>query len=189
MEGEESMIHGVRVRLRAIERDDIPRFLKWLNDPGIRRYLTMYLPLSRAQEERWFDQHLKNEGSQVFAIETIEGEHIGSIGLHEINWKDRCANLGIFIGERDFWGQGYGADAIHALLTLAFDEMGLHRISLRVFDFNTRAIRCYQKCGFRQEGCLREAHFSEGRHHDVLLMGILARELTPVREGSAGGET
>lgn len=178
------MIHGERVRLRAIEREDIPRFLKWLNDPGVRRYLGMYLPLSRAQEEGWFEQHLKDEGSRVFAIETMEGEHIGNIGLHDINWKDRCADLGIFIGESDFWGQGYGTDAVRTLLSLAFEEMGLHRISLRVFDFNHRATRCYQKCGFRQEGCLREAHFTAGHYHDVLLMGILAREFTPSGEHS-----
>jgi len=178
------MIHGERVRLRAIEREDIPRFLKWLNDPGVRHYLSMYLPLSRAQEEEWFERHLSDEGSRVFAIETAEGEHIGNIGLHDINWKDSSADLGIFIGERGSWGQGYGTDAVRTLLGLAFQEMGLHRISLRVFDFNQRAIRCYQKCGFRQEGCLREAHFTEGRYHDVLLMGILAREAAVPREHS-----
>jgi len=178
------MIPGGRVRLRAIEREDIPRFLRWLNDPGVRHYLTMYLPFSRAEEEEWFERHLRDEGSRVLAIETTEGEHIGNIGLHDIDWKDRCAVLGVFIGERAFWDQGYGTDAVHALLGLAFQEMGLHRISLRVFDFNQRAIRCYQKCGFRQEGCLREAHFTEGRYHDVLLMGILAREFTPPREHS-----
>jgi len=97
---EESVIHGEKVRLRAIEREDIPRFLKWLNDPGVRHYLSMYLPLSRAQEEEWFERQLKNERGRVFAIETMEGEHIGNIGLHDISWKDRCAELGIFIGER-----------------------------------------------------------------------------------------
>jgi len=182
---EESVIHGEKVRLRAIEREDIPRFLKWLNDPGVRHYLSMYLPLSRAQAEEWFERQLKNERARVFAIETMEGEHIGNIGLHDISWKDRCAELGIFIGESDFWGQGYGTDAIRTLLRLAFQEMGLHRVSLRVFDFNPRAIRCYQKCGFRQEGCLREAHFTEGRYHDVLIMSVLDREFI-LPEGHSG---
>ena len=170
------MTRGERVRLRAIEREDIPRFVEWLNDSEVTRYLTMYLPFSRAQEEGWFEQHLNDEKSCVLAIETMEGEHIGSVGLHDIQWKDRSAQLGVFIGERDLWGQGYGTDAIRALLRLAFHEMALHRITLRVFDFNLRAIRCYQKCGFSQEGCLREAHFTEGRYHDVLIMGILSPE-------------
>lgn len=171
-----------RVRLRAVEREDIPRFVKWLNDSEVTRYLTMYLPFSRAQEEGWFEQHLKDEKSCVLAIETMEGEHIGSVGLHDIHWKDRSAQLGVFIGERDLWGQGYGTDAVRALLRLAFHEMALHRITLRVFDFNLRAIRCYRKCGFSQEGCLREAHFTKGRYHDVLIMGILAPEFAVPEE-------
>jgi len=182
------MIHGERVRLRAVEREDIPRFLKWLNDPDLRRFLNMYLPLSRAQEEEWFEQQLKDEGQRLFAIETMEGEHIGNIGLHRINWKDRCAELGVFIGESQFWGQGYGADAVRTLVRLAFEEMGLHRISLRVFDFNERAIRCYEKCGFRQEGRLREGHFTAGGYHDVLLLGVLAREFTLPGGEPEGGE-
>ncbi len=183
------MIHGERTRLRAIEREDIPRFLKWLNDPSVTRYLTLYLPFSQAEEEEWFERHLEDERSRVFAIETAEGKHIGNIGLEDIDWKDRRAMLGIFIGERDFWDQGYGTDAVRALLRLAFEEMGLHRISLHVFDFNQRAIRCYQKCGFRQEGCLREAHFTHGGYHDVLLMGILAREFSvPGESYGEGGD-
>lgn len=181
------MIHGERVRLRAIERGDIPRFLKWLNDPSVTRYLTMYLPISQAQEERWFDRHLENEGDLVFAIETEEGEHIGNVGLHSIQWKDRSAVLGIFIGERDAWGQGYGTDAVRTTLHLAFRGMGLHRVSLHVFDFNIRAIRCYEKSGFRHEGCLREAHFSEGRYHDVLVMAMLDHEFDPPTEYAEGG--
>ncbi len=182
------MLYGEKVRLRAIEREDIPRFLKWLNDPSLRRYLDMYLPLSRAQEERWFERQLEDEKNLVFAIETLEGEHIGNIGLHEIDWKNGQAVLGIFIGEGDYWGQGYGTDAVRTLLRLAFEEMGLHRISLRVFDFNQRAIRCYEKCGFRHEGRQREAHFTEGRYHDVLLMGILAQEFALQEEHSKSKE-
>ena len=181
------MIQGERIRLRAMEREDIPRCLKWLNDPGVTRYLTLYLPFSQDAEEEWFERHLRDERSRVFAIETAEGRHIGNIGLDDINWKDRHAKLGIFIGERDFWGRGYGTDAVRTVLRLAFQEMGLHRISLHVFEFNQRAKRCYEKCGFREEGCLREAHFTDGRYHDVLLMGILAREFSASGESSEEG--
>jgi RimJ/RimL family protein N-acetyltransferase len=172
------MIQGQKVRLRAIERGDIPRFLKWLNDPSVTDYLELYLPISQAQEERWFERQLEDELNMVFAIETHEARHIGNIGLHRIEWKDRSAVLGIFIGEREVWGQGYGTDAVRTLLRLAFHEMGLHRVSLHVFDHNRRAIRCYEKSGFREEGRLREAHFAEGRFHDVLVMGILDREFS-----------
>ena len=146
------MLFGEKVRLRAIERDDIPRFVKWLNDPEVKQYLTMFWPLSYAEEERWFEKHLDDQTSRVFAIETEDGIHIGNIGLHNIDWKNRKATLGIFIGEKDYWNRGYGTDAVKTLLCFAFEELNLNRVQLSVFDFNTRAIRCYEKCGFEYTG-------------------------------------
>lgn len=170
------MILGHKTRLRAIERTDIPLFVRWFNDPEVRQYLSLYQPMSAAQEERWFERQLESQNNQVYAIETAEGTHIGNIGLHDINWKERSAELGIVIGEKAYWGAGYGSDAIKALLHFAFGEMNLHRVQLRVFDFNPRAIRCYEKCGFKQEGCMRESLYHEGRYRDQLLMSILQHE-------------
>jgi RimJ/RimL family protein N-acetyltransferase len=170
------VILGDRVRLRGIEREDIPTFVRWLNDPEVRRYLELYLPISRAEEERWFEARLADDSSRVFAIETGEGMVIGNIGLHQLDWKNRNAMLGIVIAEKEYWGRGYGTDAITALLGFAFNEMNLHRIYLSVFDFNERAIRCYEKCGFRREGRAREALFREGRYRDSIHMAILREE-------------
>lgn len=170
------MILGQKTRLRAIERTDIPLFVRWFNDPEVRQYLSLYQPISAVQEERWFERQLESQNSQVYAIETNAGAHIGNIGLHDINWKERSAELGIVIGEKAYWGAGYGSDAIKTLLRFAFAEMNLHRVQLRVYDFNTRAIRCYEKCGFKQEGCMRESLYHEGRYHDQLLMSILQHE-------------
>jgi RimJ/RimL family protein N-acetyltransferase len=143
------VISGTKARLRAIERGDIPTFLKWLNDPHVQRYLGRTpFPLSFAQEERWFERQLNDERSRIFAIETEKGMHIGNIGLHEIDYKDGKATLGIMSGEKGYWDQGYGADAVRTLLGLAFQELNLHRVSLEVFDFNKRAIRCYEMKGW-----------------------------------------
>jgi len=167
------MLKGERVTLRAIEREDIPRFLRWLNDPEVTRYLTISMPLSREEEERWFEQQLGDRNRKVLAIETESGEHIGNISLEDIDWKNRRATLGIVIGEKERWGQGYGTDAIRTLLRFAFEELNLNRVQLDVFDFNERARRCYRRCGFREEGILRQAHYAEGRYHDVVRMAIL----------------
>ena len=105
------MIRGERIRLRAIEREDIPAFVRWFNDPEVRHYLEMYLPMSKAGEEQWFEAHLKDESSQIFAIETDEGELVGNIGLGDLDWKNRSATLGIVIAEKEYWGRGYGSDA------------------------------------------------------------------------------
>jgi len=173
------MIVGDRVRLRPIERDDLPRYVKWFADAEVRRHLAVYLPFSLAQEERWFESlqgRLERQEALVLAVETAEGVHIGNIGLHGINWKDRHAELGIAIGEKAFWGQGYGTDAVRTFLYLAFHEMNLHRVFLRVDVDNVRGIRCYEKAGFRREGVLRDAVFRDGGYGDQYTMSILESE-------------
>ena len=173
------MILGEKVRLRPIERSDLPRYVAWFGDPEVRRHLAIYLPFSLAQEERWFDgllERLAQQSDVVFAVETLEGVHIGNVGLHSIDWKNRCSELGIIIGEKAYWNQGYGTDAIRTLLGLAFREINLHRVFLRVDADNGRAIRCYEKAGFQREGTSREGVFREGTYHDQYVMSILERE-------------
>ncbi len=180
------MFYGKQVRLRPIERADLPRFVAWFSDPEVRQHLTIYLPFSLAQEERWFEnlvRRLEEQREVLLAIETHAGVHIGNIGLHAVNWKDRHAEIGIVIGEKAYWNQGYGTDAMRTLLGVAFREMNLHRVYLRVDADNARGIRCYEKAGLRWEGTLRDATFRDGVYRDQHIMSILASE-----HGVAGGE-
>ena len=173
------MILGKKVRLRPVERDDLPRYVEWFSDPEVRRHLLVPLPFSLAQEERWFENllgRLERQTDVILAVETADGVHIGSVGLHTINWKNRSAELGIMIGDKRYWGQGYGTDTIHALLGVGFREMNLHRISLRVNEDNARGIRCYEKAGFQREGVSRDAVFKEGAYYDQYVMSILETE-------------
>jgi len=97
------MIYGERVRLRAIERENIPTFLRWFNDPEVRQYLLMYAPMSKTQEEHWFESNLNCKDNFLFAIEVhVEDKwvDIGNVGLHLIDWKNRTAVLSIALGER-----------------------------------------------------------------------------------------
>jgi diamine N-acetyltransferase len=173
------MIIGEKVRLRPIERDDLPRYVEWFGDPEVRRHLLVWLPFSLAQEERWFESlqgRLERQEEVLLAIDTIGGLHIGNVGLHAIDWKNRNAELGIIIGEKSYWGQGYGTDAVRMMLNLAFREMNLHRVFLRVDADNTRGIRCYKKVGFQHEGTLREVGFRESQYLNQHMMSILASE-------------
>jgi RimJ/RimL family protein N-acetyltransferase len=182
------MILGEKTRLRAIEREDIPTFVRWFNDPEVRQYLEMYLPMSRAEEEQWFEAYLKDNTSRIFAIvDADDGVTIGNVGLHGLDWKNRSATLGIVIADKEYWGRGYGSDAITTLLDFAFGEMNLHRIELSVYEFNQRAMRCYEKCGFRHEGRAREAFYRGGRYHDTFLMAILRQDFAS--QDLACGET
>ncbi len=176
------MIYGERVRLRAIERSDIPNFVRWFNDPEVRRYLLMYMPISSAQEEQWLEdllQRIQRKETFAFAVDARVGDEwvpIGNIGLYRIDWKNRWARFAIALGEKAYWDQGYGTDATRTMLRFAFEELNLHRVELEVVDENVRARRCYEKAGFRYEGTRRQAIFLEGHYHDSHLMGILQEE-------------
>jgi diamine N-acetyltransferase len=174
------MIPGKRVRLCAIERTDLPRFVTWLNDPEVIRGMLMVSPMSMAQEEGWFER-LKNrpveEHPLLIQIYTDEGWlPIGNIGLHNLNWISREAEVGIVIGEKQFWSQGYGADAMRLMLRHAFNHLNLNRVFLHVYSNNPRAVRSYEKAGFVHEGRLRQAQYREGQYVDILVMSVLRSE-------------
>jgi RimJ/RimL family protein N-acetyltransferase len=176
------MILGERVRLRPIEREDLRRCVRWFQDPEVRRHLDQELPLSLAQEERWFESMVGRGEEQPFAIEVAsqhEAEswlHIGVCGFHVIRRPAGVGEIGLVIGERSWWGRGCGSDAVRTLVRLGFDTFNLHRISLRVFADNARGLGCYEKVGFVREGLLRQDHYRDGAYVDVVVMGLLRED-------------
>jgi RimJ/RimL family protein N-acetyltransferase len=182
------MIQGDTIRLRALERSDVPSFTRWLNDPDVRRNLKVEGPKSEAAELEWYEK-MRAAQERILGIEVRDGDGwrlIGNIGLVGVDWRERVASIGIVIGERDDWGKGYGRDAIRALARYAFEELNLHRLELEVYAFNERARRCYAACGFRHEGTRRAAVFRGGEYHDAHVMGMLAGELAPPAGEEAG---
>lgn len=174
------MIVGKRVRLRSLEREDLPKIVPWLNDDETRQFISLRVPLSLAQEQDWFErQKNKPLEQQVLAIEvfTEQGwQYIGNTGFDEIDQLNRSAEIGIVIGDKDYWSKGYGTDAMRLMLFHGFTNLNLQRIWLRVFETNKRGIRCYEKAGFVHEGRLRQAQFFRGKFVDVLIMGVLRKE-------------
>jgi RimJ/RimL family protein N-acetyltransferase len=173
------MVRGELVYLRPPERSDLPAFVRWLNDAETNRFLAMRAPLSLPLEERWFEQVLERHGKEdwFFVICLLaDGRAIGNIGLHQVQAGDGHATLGIAIGEKGEWSRGFGTDALNALLDFAFGELRLERVQLDVYAGNERAVRAYEKAGFRMEGTLRRAHFKHGEALDVHRMAILREE-------------
>jgi diamine N-acetyltransferase len=165
------------VYLRALEPSDVDRTRQWHNDAGL--YATLINPfryVSRAAEEEWIRQKAAYSRTEIqLAICLKEGDrHIGNVNLTEIDWIARHGFLGIFIGETQYQSQGYGQQAVRLMLRHAFDDLGLHRAYLVVFDDNSRAIRAYEKCGFAIEGRLRQHAYKRGQFRDLVLMGICA---------------
>lgn len=180
------MIIGDRIRFRGLERADIPSFVRWLNDPEVQAGVMQHTPISQASEENWFEGMIKRPlDEQVMGIEikqpASEGSEaewrlIGSLAFNEIDWRNRAAELGILIGDKSCWNQGYGTEAVRLLVKHGFETLNLNRIYLQVFASNPRAIRAYEKAGFIHEGRKRQAEFRNGRYTDVLLMSILRDE-------------
>ena len=172
------MIPGQKVRLRAYREDDLKNAFAMINNQAVTRFLQFMRPRSQAEERAWIERVMRNEDptSVALAIESKDNEYLGSVGLMHIDLRNRAAELGISIGIPGDWGKGMGSEAALLMMRHGFEEMGLHRIYLRVFDYNERALRSYKKLGFTEEGRMRQAHFRHGHWHDVIWMGILVDE-------------
>ena len=173
------MIEGKLVNLRAVEMGDLDRNVTWFNDAEVTEHLSVRYPMSRAAEEEWMKLRTSSPmtyDNVFFAIETKDGTHIGNISFNYSFAESRKAHLGITIGDKRYWSQGYGTDAMRTLLRFGFDEMNLHRIDLTVDEDNARAIACYRKCGFVEEGRMRQARYTRGRYIDWVVMGVLRDE-------------
>lgn len=173
------MIYGKATLLRRPDRDDLPHFVRWLNNPETRRYLQAFQPMSLTEEEQWFDGLLKDtsRATYFYCIAAREsGELIGNVGLKDVDTRCRSAELGIMIGDGANQNRGYGTDAMLTMLRFSFEELNLNRVMLRVHEDNVRAIRVYEKVGFVHEGRLRQAQWKSGRYYDILIMAILRDE-------------
>jgi RimJ/RimL family protein N-acetyltransferase len=112
-----------------------------------------------------------------FAVRTLRDDRlIGDIGVWIENGAHGEGWVGIGLGERDCWGNGFGTDAMRVMLRFAFGELNLWRVTLGVYAYNPRAIRSYEKAGFQREGLIRRDCRREGRHWDTVFMGILRAE-------------
>ncbi len=172
------MFRGEKIQLGAVQREYLPKYVEWLNDWEVARFLNpgVAAPFNLEDETAWFENRNKSKDNYVFAILTLEGKLIGNCGLHRVDLKNRSAVFGIFIGDKEYWGKGYGTDATRTLLRFAFAELGLNRIELEVYAFNPRAIRAYEKAGFRRDGVHRQGLYREGKFHDEYIMCILREE-------------
>lgn len=177
-----SIIYGKRARLRAVEREDVKRLFEWVNDPEVTRGLAMFLPMSLTDEMNWFDSLAKRDQKEKpLAIEIRKGKNwklIGDCGVFEFDAVNSSAELGILIGDKDEWNKGYGTEAMLLLIRHCFDTLNLNRVSLRVYSENARARRAYEKAGFVEEGCLRQAVYKHGKYDDVIIMSVLCSEWT-----------
>jgi len=173
------MYRGELVSLGAVELADVIEDGALISDAEIGPLLGIKFPISRDGAERFAKEMLEQVGKSLFPFNICllaDGRRIGAATLRDVDRENGKAEVAIFLSARNLLGHGYGTDALRCLCDFGFGELRLERIELVVFDFNTRAIRSYEKAGFQTEVVKRHARFHRGRHHDVLVMGILRDE-------------
>lgn len=173
---------GERIYLspKVASEEEIQKHTEWMNNFEVTDYTGRSgLVFSPVLEKEWLENASKERNDRLFNIIELKTDKlIGTIGLHNIDYIDRCAELGIFIGEKDFYSHGYGAEAINLLMDFGFNYVNLHSIYLYVFSNNERAHKCYLKCGFKDTGYFREAKYINGKYYDKTCMDILKSEFS-----------
>lgn len=173
------MYIGEKVKLREYRKEDIKKVQGYINDPELKGLLQNGIPFPYTLEDeyKWFENISATKDTYSFAIESLdEHNYIGGCGINNIDWKNSIAVVGIFIGDKNYWGNGYGTDAMKVLIKFIFEEMNINKIKLNVFSFNERAVKSYEKCGFKVEGVLRQEIFRKGKYYDDIVMGLLREE-------------
>ena len=171
------MFKGEKVILRAATEADLPRIYEFSQDPelaGLDCGFPFAYPPERTRAT--YEGNLKEDHSKSFFAIEADGKYIGDCGLMGLANSHGNAELGIVIGDRQYWGRGYGREAVRLLLHYGFHYLGLRRIVLTTHAKNLRAIRCYLACGFIEEGRPRKALWIEGEYVDLVNMSILRDE-------------
>lgn len=162
--------------MRPIRITDAPRFVKWLSDEEVRKLLAANPKKPTLKEEKKWIRSLSKKGNKDinFAID-VGSIHIGSLGLR-MNLNNKNANFGILIGDKKYWGSGYGFDSSKLIIDYGFKKLRLHKIYLGVYSYNPRAINLYKKIGFKIEGVQKEQVYWKNKFYDDINMGFLRSE-------------
>jgi diamine N-acetyltransferase len=171
-------IVGERVALGPIRRDLVPLYQRWLNDFGTLR--TLFIPprpLTMEEETAWYEGAATDSAAAHFTVyETASWRPIGNSQWRGIDFRNRTAEMAIFIGDAADRGKGYGTEATRLMLDYAFTALGLHSAMLTSYAFNLAGQRAYEKAGFREFGRRHECHWMGGQLWDEIYMDCLASE-------------
>ena len=177
----EAYIVGKSICLRPLCKKDInKRYLSWLNDTEVTRWsVAGTFPYTRKDLEYFYERMRSSKNDIILAvIAKQKNVHIGNVKLGNINWVHRFADFGIIIGEKKYWGKGYGQEACNLLLEYAFNRLNLNKIVLGVYGNHKAAIKVYQKVGFKIEGRLEKMLHLRGAYVDRIIMGLLRENYT-----------
>lgn len=170
------MIIGNQIRLVSMDSKYCNKVLEWVNDPEIKKMIGTVYPISDTEHLEWFERKQKEKINKVFIIIDLDTDiPIGLTGFNNFNFKDRNTEVFIYIGEQKHLGQGKGTESMKILIDFAFQELNLHKVYLKVFEYNEIAIKSYEKLGFIKEGILIDNVFTRGKYVNTIIMGKINR--------------
>ena len=170
-----------KITIRHITENDTEKIIEWRNKPSVNQYFIYRDTFTRESHLNWYHNRVQTGEVAQFMIMANE-EAIGSAYLRDIDYKNKKCEFGIFIGEESNCGKGFGKIASKLVINYAFNELKINKIFLRVFSTNSRAIKCYEKIGFKQEGLFREDVIIDGIPYDLIFMAILRKDWLKVNE-------
>ena len=167
---------GKHIYLREVRLSDVnENYYCWMNDPEVTNYTeSRFYPVSKEALEEYVKEKQKGNDNIFLAIIYKENQkHIGNIKLGPINWIHRLADIGIIIGEKDYWGKGCATEAIRLISNYAFNTLNLHKLTAGCYKGNAASGKAFEKAGFIEEG-MRKAHlFNDGKYQDLLQYGLI----------------
>ena len=166
---------GKKCYLAPMRIEDAEKYAVWANDQEVSEYLNFASSSISLEAERIILDRISKEHNYAI-VDSETDELIGSMGLMSINHINRTAELGIFIGNKAYWSKGYGTEAMCLLINYAYQKLNLHNIILNVYSYNERAIKAYEKVGFKKIGARRGALIRNRKMHDIILMDIIPED-------------
>lgn len=167
---------GEKVYLSPIDKNDYLKYTEWINDMDVAIGMTFASMLIDEETEKSALERLSKAPFNFAIILKGTDQVIGNVGFPKLDYVNRAGEVGIFIGDKSCWGNGYGKEALELLLDFGFNLLNLNNIHLKAYSFNTQALKCYEKVGFRVVGNLRECKIIGGEKYDEVYMDILAKE-------------
>ncbi len=165
------ILKGKKVILQPPKLSEAKRYLEWLNDDEVTRYIATFTGMT-LEKEREYLKLKKKDDLLYWSVYTKSGKHIGSTGFHEVSQNHKRVLWGIMLGDKTEWGKGYGTDVLMTLLDYVFKKLKFQRFELGVFHKNIAGIKCYKKCGFKTEGIKRKYFIKGDETYDEIIMAV-----------------
>ncbi|MDP3994748.1 MAG: GNAT family protein [bacterium] len=176
------VIGGEKVDLVPPRKPEMENFVKWFQDREVTRLLGVLFPTDIKDEEEWYETLRTSKENIVWFICLKDGKHIGSTGVHQINWINQSGISGIVIGEKEQWGKGFATEAIKMQTRFDFESLNLNSVHTHIAVDNIGSIRAAEKAGYTWTGVMKHYFYRQGRFHDVKVGSILRRDWEQVHK-------